>query len=103
MDVTVGVFLYSRRYRLIADGRNSGTRSCLRILLMSSAVVLSAVAGKAQTRSHTAPAESRKSSTVSAKAPSTFTLVGAGDIAGCANLSGALATARLIEEIPGTV
>ena len=35
--------------------------------------------------------------------PGTFTLVGAGDIAGCANLAGAEATARLIETIPGTV
>jgi acid phosphatase type 7 len=33
----------------------------------------------------------------------TFTLVGAGDIAGCLNLPGAQATARLIENIPGTV
>ena len=32
-----------------------------------------------------------------------FTLVGAGDIAGCADLSGAEATAKLIEGIPGTV
>lgn len=33
----------------------------------------------------------------------TFILVGAGDIAGCANLSGAEATAHLIDNIPGTV
>lgn len=33
----------------------------------------------------------------------TFTLVGAGDIAGCKDLDGARATAKLIEEIPGTV
>jgi hypothetical protein len=32
-----------------------------------------------------------------------FVLVGAGDIAGCKDLSGALATAKLIENIPGTV
>lgn len=32
-----------------------------------------------------------------------FTLVGAGDIAGCDNLSGARATAALIAKIPGTV
>jgi hypothetical protein len=35
--------------------------------------------------------------------PSTFTLVGAGDIAWCANLAGAEATAKLIDGIPGTV
>ena len=40
----------------------------------------------------------------SAKVPAdTVSLVGAGDIAGCANLSGAEATARLIEKIPGIV
>jgi acid phosphatase type 7 len=33
----------------------------------------------------------------------TFTLVGAGDIAGCKAIEGAQATARLIEQIPGTV
>ena len=33
----------------------------------------------------------------------TFVLVGAGDIAGCENLKGAEATAKLIEQIPGTV
>jgi acid phosphatase type 7 len=32
----------------------------------------------------------------------TFVLVGAGDIAGCKNLEGAEATAKLIEQIPGT-
>ncbi|MGC1614007.1 MAG: metallophosphoesterase [Candidatus Acidiferrum sp.] len=33
----------------------------------------------------------------------TFTLVGAGDIAGCKDLDGARATAKLLERIPGTV
>jgi acid phosphatase type 7 len=33
----------------------------------------------------------------------TFTLVGAGDIAGCKAIEGAKATAKLIEQIPGTV
>jgi hypothetical protein len=32
-----------------------------------------------------------------------YVLVGAGDIAGCSSLAGAEATARLIEQIPGTV
>jgi len=32
-----------------------------------------------------------------------YVLVGAGDIAGCKDLSGAQATAKLIEQIPGTV
>src|SRR6266850_2784868 len=33
----------------------------------------------------------------------TYVLIGAGDIAGCASLAGAAATAKLIEQIPGTV
>lgn len=37
------------------------------------------------------------------KSPDTVVLVGAGDIAGCSDLSGAQATAKLIEAIPGTV
>lgn len=37
------------------------------------------------------------------KAQDTFVLVGAGDIAGCSDLSGAEATARLLDKIPGTV
>lgn len=37
------------------------------------------------------------------KSKDTFVLVGAGDIAGCSDLSGAKATAKLIESIPGTV
>jgi acid phosphatase type 7 len=35
--------------------------------------------------------------------PKTAVLVGAGDIADCSNISGAEATAKLIEQIPGTV
>ena len=38
-----------------------------------------------------------------AKQGEVFTLVGAGDIAGCKALEGARATAKLIEQIPGTV
>ncbi len=36
------------------------------------------------------------------KDPNTFVLVGAGDIAWCGNLTGAEATAKLIDKIPGT-
>ena len=55
------------------------------------------------------PASKRASSpktgskTTSDKKPDTFTLVGAGDIVGCSDLSGAQATAKLIDAIPGTV
>ena len=59
-------------------------------------------------------ATSRQESAGSPKSPSQpkasgnsrgeqFTLVGAGDIAWCGNLLGAQATAKLIEQIPGTV
>jgi len=44
-----------------------------------------------------------KKSDASRKGSKTFTLVGAGDIAWCGNLSGAQATAKLIDKIPGTV
>jgi calcineurin-like phosphoesterase family protein len=39
----------------------------------------------------------------STPAAQTVTLVGAGDIAGCENIAGAEATAKLIKQIPGTV
>ena len=41
--------------------------------------------------------------TARTKPAQSFTLVGAGDIASCKNLEGARATAKLIEQIPGTV
>ena len=44
--------------------------------------------------------EETKSTNSDAK---TYVLVGAGDIAGCSSLAGAEATAKLIEQIPGTV
>jgi hypothetical protein len=51
---------------------------------------------------HPATAET-SSKSAQKKSPDTFTLVGAGDIAGCSDLSGAQATAKLIDAIPGTV
>ncbi|HXH67509.1 MAG TPA: metallophosphoesterase [Candidatus Limnocylindrales bacterium] len=45
----------------------------------------------------TTPNPAKKEST------DTYTLVGAGDIVGCADISGAEATAKLIDAIPGTV
>ncbi len=51
--------------------------------------------GKARPKSHRMPGK---------EAPAdTFVLVGAGDIASCSSLEGARATAKLIEQIPGTV
>jgi calcineurin-like phosphoesterase family protein len=55
----------------------------------------------------TAPTAARKqhvqrpTNTLAKRPP--FILVGAGDIAGCADLAGAAATAKLIEQIPGAV
>jgi hypothetical protein len=62
----------------------------------------------ARAQTHKPPASNRPRQ-VQAKAKKkrvperTFVLVGAGDIAGCKNLEGAKATAKLIEQIPGTV
>jgi len=55
------------------------------------------------TESATGPSPQRQTKTSAHKDTSTFTLVGAGDIAWCGNLSGAQATAKLIDKIPGTV
>jgi len=57
-------------------------------------------------QSNTQPADgkpAKKSRANTTRNTETFTLVGAGDIAGCSSLTGAEATARLIESIPGTV
>jgi acid phosphatase type 7 len=44
-----------------------------------------------------------ESSQKQAREPQSFVLVGAGDIAGCKELAGAQATAKLLEKIPGTI
>src|SRR5277367_4747172 len=49
------------------------------------------------------PSPKRSKSALKKKPVDTFTLVGAGDIAGCSDLSGAEATAKLLDHIPGTV
>jgi hypothetical protein len=71
----------------------------LALFLASTPVTLKAQGdtGKRKTPSTKSP------DAATAKASGTFTLVGAGDIAGCDDLSGAQATAKLIESIPGTV
>jgi len=48
-------------------------------------------------------AAKRRSSSAKKGAPDAFILIGAGDIVGCSDLSGAEATAKLIEHIPGAV
>jgi Calcineurin-like phosphoesterase len=73
----------------------------------SSLVVLALAAGSAalpQEPGGKRPAAAKTSSKADKKkSPDTFTLVGAGDIVGCSDLSAAEATAELIDAIPGTV
>ncbi len=71
----------------------------LRTMLAAACLLCSAFCLQAQT----SPAPQKRQSKVTRQDPNTFTLVGAGDIAGCGSLSGARATARLIAKIPGTV
>jgi acid phosphatase type 7 len=61
--------------------------------------------GMAQQKPTSKSSSSRKKKSPNSgeSTPSTFTLVGAGDIAGCDTIAGAEATANLIKQIPGTV
>jgi hypothetical protein len=75
-------------------------------ILIAFALSLSAGCVKAQSAGDTPKPPARKPArrtTRNKKTPDTFTLVGAGDIAWCGNLTGAEATAKLIDKIPGTV
>jgi len=88
-----------------AMGPIRGAKGFAGILLLSSLfLVIGAFQSLAQelpAKPQTKPKTSSKS--VQKKSPDTFTLVGAGDIVGCSDLSGAQATAKLIDAIPGTV
>ena len=86
-------------------GEARGTRGRVPCVLLTIGLLLSfsAATAKAQSSGKTARSNTKKASTTAKSASDTFTLVGAGDIAGCANLPGAEATSRLIEQIPGTV
>ena len=69
-------------------------------------VLLIAIQARAQNEKSVAPAGPSQKQTKARKrggAERTFVLVGAGDIASCKNPEGARATAKLIEQIPGTV
>jgi acid phosphatase type 7 len=74
------------------------------VLVSSLLIVVGAVNALAQEQA-AKRAASPKAASKAAKerSPDTFTLVGAGDIVGCSDLSGAEATAKLIDAIPGTV
>jgi len=75
------------------------TLSICSLLIVIGAVNSAAQEPAAQRQS--TPKTSSKAATK--KSTDTFTLVGAGDIVGCSDLSGAEATAKLIDAIPGTV
>src|SRR5713226_1421061 len=76
--------------------------------LLSVALLLLCAQAQAQTQT-TSPARTGQSKSLRRKdskkvlEAQTFVLVGAGDIASCKNPEGARATAKLIEQIPGTV
>ena len=67
------------------------TKCAILLILTSLAVGVSVASG-----------QRRSPSTLNAKSDDPI-LVGAGDVASCDNLSGAYATAKLVEKIPGTV
>lgn len=77
--------------------------SALRLgTLLLASIFFVSLAQAQQTTPKKAPHQNQRRD---AKQPSqsTFVLVGAGDIAGCQDLSGALATAKLLDTIPGTI
>jgi len=85
-------------------GSSRRLREFVRALFISSLLIVSMTCSAlAQELTTKRPASPKASSKTTSKGPATFTLVGAGDIAGCSDLSGAQATAKLIAAIPGTV
>ena len=101
---------------ILKAGRNSGgTRidmgpfrrvEGLRWTLLLTFLLLAtglATSGAREPRTIRAVIPKTASNSTKQKSPDTFTLVGAGDIVGCLNMSGAEATAKLIDSIPGTV
>lgn len=89
--------------------KRNGSKSCrwrvaaLFFLLVSSTPRLSAQTPETPPSGQGPRLPRRKSQHRPAAEPQTFVLVGAGDIAGCSDLAGAQATAKLLEKIPGTV
>ncbi len=75
----------------------------LRSMLVLAAMLLVPALTLAQKSPPTREAARKSAAKADSEVATTVTLVGAGDIAGCEDLSGAKATARLIEGIPGTV
>jgi acid phosphatase type 7 len=89
-------------------GKNRGM-----LMIGSVLFLILGIATSAGSESKIAPKVSQKQTSGATRAaeetkpgkpePKTYVLVGAGDIAGCSSLAGAAATAKLIEQIPGTV
>jgi calcineurin-like phosphoesterase family protein len=74
------------------------------LFLTSPLIVIGAANSPAQDPPAKLPLHAKTTATPARKdSTDTYTLVGAGDIVGCSDLSGAEATAKLIEAIPGTV
>jgi len=87
----------------------SGSKSCL---WCAAAIFFLLIGSASRTHAQTAeppqsPQAAQHAQTKSARKqsaePQTFILVGAGDIAGCTDLAGAQATAKLLEKTPGVV
>ena len=89
--------------------KQNGAKSCLRRIVAFGFVVFCIESyGWAQSSEPPQPGPptqhtNRESSAKQAPEQQTYVLVGAGDIAGCQELAGAQATAKLLEKIPGTV
>jgi len=89
--------------------KQNGAKSCLRRIVAFGFVVFCIESyGWAQSSEPPQPGPptqhtNRESSAKQAPEQQTYALVGAGDIAGCEELAGAQATAKLLEKIPGTV
>lgn len=86
------------------ERHRKGTRAAKATLIVSLLLHFGGGPLPAQEPAPTPKPVPRTSSKPTRKSPqNTFTLVGAGDIAGCADLTGAIATAKLLDTIPGTV
>jgi acid phosphatase type 7 len=85
-------------------GRGAKLAACLAAALLLCACAATDASRPARVRSPARQADTARGD----RRPSDgrkdpYVLVGAGDIAGCASLAGALATAKLVERIPGAV
>jgi len=87
--------------RRVGRQRRAG-HATIRVLILALALGPSILKAQEREARFALPLQER-SATAASKRREVFILVGAGDIAGCKNLAGAEATAKLIDKIPGTV